>query len=153
MTGRKGGRTWERPILGIWMFSVEFRSGHQCDTPGNLCLGMATLRMKSGADLAVERIVKLGRAQAAVAAGFTTQEREWAAHPGPTVGSWGSRGLKVEGSGGQSFGGWTQKEGAAGTRSLQCLKRTHPAGHCYCSTISFLHLLVPRLSSAGTGQP
>ena len=65
MTGRKGGRTWERPILGIWMFSVEFRSGHQCDTPGNLCLGMATLRMKSGADLAVERIVKLGRAQAA----------------------------------------------------------------------------------------
>ena len=37
---------------------------------------MATLRMKSGADLAVERIVKLGRAQAAVAAGFTTQERE-----------------------------------------------------------------------------
>ena len=84
---------------------------------------------------------------------YNSQEREWAAHPGPTVGSWGSRGLKVEGSGGQSFGGWTQKEGAAGTGSLQFLKRTHPAGHCYCSTISFLHLLVPRLSSAGTGQP
>lgn len=118
-----------------------------------ICVLEWPLRMKSGADLAVERIVKVGRAQAAVAAGFTAQERKWAAPPGPTVGSWGSRGLKVEGPGGQSFKGWTQKEGAAGMGSLQFLKRTRLAGHCYCSTISLLHLLVPRLSSAGTGQP
>lgn len=61
VTGRKGCRTWEQPTLGIWMFSAGLRSGHPCDIPGNLCLGMATLRMKSGADLAVERIAKLGR--------------------------------------------------------------------------------------------
>ena len=61
VTGRKGGRTWEKPVLGIWMFSVGFWPGHQCDTPGNF--GKTTLRMKSGADLAAERIVKLGGAQ------------------------------------------------------------------------------------------
>ena len=150
-TGRKGGSTWEKPILdGLYVLS-RVLAGSSCDGPGNLCLGTSTLRTKSGADRAAERRrAKPGWAQGsdAVAAGFTVRELKCATQPGPSVRSTGSRGLKVEGLGGPSFKGWTWNErGCCRAGGLQLLKRHHTAERCHRST-HLPGLLRPRLSSA-----
>lgn len=137
-TGRKGGRTWEKPILdGLYVLS-RVLAGSSCVGPGNLCLGTSTLRTQSGAHRAARRRrAKPGWAQGldAAAAGLTVQEMKCATQPGPSVCSRGSRGLKVEGLGGPSFKGWTWNDrGCCRVGGLRLLKRPRRAERCHRST-------------------